>query len=89
MAVCCKFYTKFGDYNHAASFNQALHYYTARTLLYMHSAFHSRTRPRPAHPSDASRVHPKFSSLHVLTRAQRMRLHFCPKHWLLCHLGLY
>jgi hypothetical protein len=27
----------------------------------------------------------KISSLHVLTRAQRTRVHFCPQHWLLCH----
>jgi hypothetical protein len=24
-----------------------------------------------------------------LTCAQRTRVHFCPQHWLLCHLGLY
>ena len=24
-----------------------------------------------------------------LTCAHRMRVHFCPQHWLLCHLGLY
>jgi len=28
-------------------------------------------------------------NLPVLTRAQRKRVHFCPQHWLLCHLGLY
>jgi hypothetical protein len=32
---------------------------------------------------------PHLCSLHVFTRAQRTRLHLCPKHWLLCHLGLY
>jgi|AntAceMinimDraft_5_1070358.scaffolds.fasta_scaffold23067_2 hypothetical protein len=53
------------------------------------SAFHSRTRPRPAHPSGASRAHPHLSSLHVLTRAQRTRMHIYPKLWLMCHLGLY
>jgi hypothetical protein len=53
------------------------------------SAFHSRTRPRPAHPKGASRAHTHLSSLHVLSRAQRTRVHFCPLHWLLCHLGLY
>jgi hypothetical protein len=37
----------------------------------------------------ASRAHPHLSSLHVLTRAQRTRVHFCPQHRLLCHLGLY
>jgi hypothetical protein len=31
----------------------------------------------------------RLSSLHVSTRAQRARVHFCPQHWLLCHLGLY
>jgi hypothetical protein len=25
----------------------------------------------------------------ILTCAQRTRVHFCPQHWLLCHLGLY
>jgi len=25
----------------------------------------------------------------ILTSAHRMRVHFCPQHWLLCHLGLY
>ena len=25
----------------------------------------------------------------ILTCAHRMRVHFCPQHWLLCHLGLY
>jgi hypothetical protein len=53
------------------------------------SASHSRTRPRPAHLEGASRAHPHLSSLHVLTRAQRTRVHFCPQHWLLCHFGLY
>jgi len=53
------------------------------------SVFHSRTRLRPAHPSGASRAHPHLSSLHVLTRAQRTRVHFSPHHWLLCHLRLY
>ena len=24
----------------------------------------------------------------ILTCAQRTRVHFCPQHWLLCHLGL-
>jgi len=52
-------------------------------------AFHSRTRPRLANPPGASSAHPHPSSLHVLTRAQRTHLHFCPRHWLLCHLGLY
>jgi hypothetical protein len=28
-------------------------------------------------------------TLHVLTRAQRTRVHLCPRHWLLYHLGLY
>jgi hypothetical protein len=37
----------------------------------------------------ASRAHPHLRSLHVFTRAQRTRVHFCPRHWLLCHLGLY
>jgi hypothetical protein len=32
---------------------------------------------------------PHLSSLHVLTGAQRTRVHFCPQHWLLCHLGVY
>ena len=50
-------------------------------------ASHSRTRP--ANPSRASRAHPHLNSLHVLTRAQRTRVHLCPKHRLLCHLGLY
>jgi hypothetical protein len=27
----------------------------------------------------------RLSSLHVSTRAQRARVHFCPQHWLLCH----
>jgi hypothetical protein len=27
--------------------------------------------------------------LHVLTRAKRMRVYFCPQHWLLCQLGMY
>jgi hypothetical protein len=40
------------------------------------SAFHSSTRPRPAHPSGASRAHPHLSSLHIFTRAQRTRVHF-------------
>jgi predicted RNA-binding protein associated with RNAse of E/G family len=53
------------------------------------SAYHSRIRPRPAHPSGASRAHPHLSSLHVFTRAQRTRVHFCTQDWLLCHLGLY
>jgi hypothetical protein len=39
------------------------------------SSFHSRTRPRPAHPSGASRGHPQLSSIHVLTRAQRTRVY--------------
>jgi hypothetical protein len=26
--------------------------------------------------------------LHVLTRAQRTRVNFCPRQWLQCHLGL-
>ena len=52
------------------------------------SAFHSHPRPRPAHSSTAKRAHPHLSSLHVLTRAQRSRVHFHPQHWLLCHLGL-
>ena len=30
-----------------------------------------------------------LSSLQILTRAQRARVHFCPQHWLLCHLALY
>jgi|AntAceMinimDraft_5_1070358.scaffolds.fasta_scaffold99642_1 hypothetical protein len=30
-----------------------------------------------------------LSFLHVLTRAQRTRIHLCPQHWLLCHLGLF
>jgi hypothetical protein len=25
----------------------------------------------------------------ILTCAQRTRVHFCPQHWLQCHLGLY
>jgi len=25
----------------------------------------------------------------LLTCAQRTRVHFCPQHWLLCHLHLY
>ena len=29
------------------------------------------------------------SSLHVFTRAQPTRVHFCPQHWLLCHLDFY
>jgi hypothetical protein len=37
----------------------------------------------------AHRAHPHLSLLHVLTRAQRTRVHFCPQNWLLCHLGLY
>jgi hypothetical protein len=53
------------------------------------SAFHSHTRPRPAHPSGASRAHQHLSSLLVLTRAQRTRVNFCPKHWLMCHLDVY
>jgi hypothetical protein len=44
------------------------------------SAFHSRTRPRPANPSGASRANTHLSFFHVLTRAQRKRVHFCPKH---------
>jgi hypothetical protein len=52
-------------------------------------AFHPRTRPRPAHPSGASRVHSHLGSLHVLTRAQRTRVHFYPQHLVMCHLGLY
>jgi hypothetical protein len=52
-------------------------------------AFHSRIRPRPAHPSGVSRAHPQLSSLHVFTRVQRMRINFCPQHWLSCHLGVY
>jgi len=30
-----------------------------------------------------------LSLITILTCAYRMRIHFCPKHWLLCHLGLY
>ena len=54
------------------------------------SAFHSRTRPPPARLSGASHA-PLYlrSSPTSLTRAQRTRKHFCPQHWLLCHLGLY
>jgi hypothetical protein len=33
-------------------------------------------------------IHPNLSSHHVLTRAQRTRVHFCPQHRLLCQLGL-
>jgi hypothetical protein len=47
------------------------------------------TRPRTANPQGASRAYPHLSSLHVMTRAQRTRVHFCPQHRLLCHLGLY
>jgi hypothetical protein len=50
------------------------------------SAFHSRTRPRPAGPSGALPAHPHLSSLHVFSRAQRTRVYFFPQHWLLCHL---
>jgi hypothetical protein len=50
------------------------------------SAFHSRTRPRPAHPSGESRAHQHHSSLQVLTRAQRTRAHFFPQNRLLCRL---
>ena len=46
-----------------------------------------------AHASPNHQVHraPTYTSAlsHVLTRAQRTRVHFCPQHWLLCHLGLY
>jgi hypothetical protein len=53
--------------------------------------FHGRhaRATRPVHPSSSSRTHPLPSSLYFLTRAQRTRVHLCPKHWLLCHLGLY
>ena len=39
-------------------------------------------------------MHPASCPLHtilftILTCAQRTRVHFCPQHWLLCHLGLY
>jgi hypothetical protein len=44
---------------------------------------------RVAHPPGASSAHPLHSSLYVKTRAQRTRVHFCPQHLLLCHLGLY
>ena len=27
--------------------------------------------------------------LTIMTCPQRTRVHFCPRHWLLCHLGLY
>jgi hypothetical protein len=37
----------------------------------------------------AHRAPTYLSSLRVLTRAQRTRVHFCPRHWLVCHLGLY
>jgi hypothetical protein len=30
----------------------------------------------------------KYLPFHVLTHAQRTRIHFCPQNWLLCHLGL-
>jgi hypothetical protein len=42
------------------------------------SAFHSRTRPRLAHPSGASRAYQHPSSLHILTRTHRTRIHLCP-----------
>jgi hypothetical protein len=32
---------------------------------------------------------PHLSSNHILTHAQRTRVHICPHHWLLCHLGFY
>jgi len=42
----------------------------------------------PAH--QAHRASTCTSALsHVLTREQHTRVHFCPQHWLLCHLGLY
>ena len=53
------------------------------------STSHFHTRPRPAHPLGASRAHLNLRSLHVLTRAQRTRLRFCPRHRHLCHMGLY
>jgi hypothetical protein len=37
----------------------------------------------------ASRAHTHLSSLHVLTRAQRTRVHLFPQHRLTCHFGLY
>jgi hypothetical protein len=30
-----------------------------------------------------------LASFQVITRAQRTRVHVCPQHWLLCHMGLY
>ena len=41
------------------------------------------------HSAQPDMPHPHLSSLQVLTRAQRTRLHFCPKHLILFHLGLY
>ena len=52
------------------------------------SAFHSRTRPRPL-IGRIARPPIRTLSFTFLTRAQRTRVHFCPQHWLLCHLGLY
>ena len=48
---------------------------------------HSPT-PRPLTRRTARSPIHKLSFI-VLTRAQRTRVHFCPQHWLLCHLGLY
>ena len=53
------------------------------------SAFHPSTRPRSDHPSAASSAHQRPGSLQVWTRAQRARVEFLLRHWLLCHQGLY
>ena len=31
----------------------------------------------------------KLLALYKLSSSQRARVHFCPRHWLLCHWGLY
>ena len=49
------------------------------------SAFHPSTRPRSDHPSAASSAHQRPGSLQVWTRAQRARVEFLLRHWLLCH----
>ena len=44
------------------------------------SAFHLRTRPRPAYLSGSSRADPSPDFLRVFTRAQRTSMHVYPKH---------
>ena len=46
-------------------------------------------KPQLRPPRCDTRVTPEEKQRFLARRAQRTRVHFCPQHWLLCHLGLY